>query len=141
MRFAVLMLVGCCVAFADDATPPSRAVAKAPAAGRPEDNARSPAETPGDIRDVLLMLDDGPLHLRFHLSLTGRSLTAVREDYVDRLMRSLDTDGDGRLSREEASHSPLLTSKRRSGAPVLDPGQAARPVERKEILQSVERVG
>src|SRR5262245_20123176 len=51
-----------------------------------------------DVRDVLLMLDESPLHLRFHLSVGGISPTVARQAYVERLMKSLDTDGDGKLS-------------------------------------------
>src|ERR1700688_3411095 len=58
-------------------------------------NATGAAAAPSeDVRDVLLMLDDGPLHLRFRVTLSGVSLAAARNAYVDRLMQKLDTDGD-----------------------------------------------
>src|SRR6516162_1937586 len=90
---------------ADRARPSSAAVAEKVSAASTADS--------DDVRDVLLMLDDGPLHLRFHVSLGGVSLAAARNAYVDRLMKTLDTDGDGKLSPEEAARSPLRTARRR----------------------------
>ena len=80
--------------------------------------ARSAAETKSasDQRDVLLMLDGGPLHLRLHVGLGGISLAEARRQYIARLVESLDTNKDGKLSREEASRSPLLRTKQRPGA-------------------------
>jgi Ca2+-binding EF-hand superfamily protein len=95
-----------------------------------------------DVRDVLLMLDEGPLHLRFHVTISGISLSAARNAYVDRLMQTLDTDGDGKLSPEEAARSPLLTTPRRGSANAfLNSLDGARTVGRKELMTSVERVG
>src|SRR5207253_6211458 len=72
--------------------------------------------SPADRRDILLLLDGGPLHLRLHLSLEGVSLGEARKQYVAKLIDTLDTNRDGRLSRDEASKSPLLRTKSRPGA-------------------------
>jgi len=101
----------------------------------------SPASSAADdARDVLLILDEGPLHLRFRVTLSGVSLAAARNAYVDRLMQKLDTDGDGKLSPEEAARSPLRTS-RRKGSEFLNSIDGNRVETRKDIVQAVERVG
>jgi Ca2+-binding EF-hand superfamily protein len=95
-----------------------------------------------EVRDCVLVLDSGPLHLRLHITLEGTGLSGARAAYVDRLIDSLDTDGDGRLSRAEADRSPLLTSTRRTvSSSFVQSLQANRSVGRREIEQAVERVG
>src|SRR5262245_42700575 len=69
--------------------------------------------SPADRRDVVLLLDDGPLHLRLHLSLEGISLGESRKQYVAALIDKLDANRDGKLSRDEAARSPLLRTKSR----------------------------
>jgi Ca2+-binding EF-hand superfamily protein len=72
-------------------------------------------DPPGETRDVFLMLDGAPKHIRLRLELGGRSLVDVQNDYIDRLMASLDTNGDGKLTREEAARSPLRPPSRKRG--------------------------
>jgi Ca2+-binding EF-hand superfamily protein len=111
-----------------------------PAAGRSAQ--AQAADSSDDIRDVLLMLDESPLHLRFHLTISGISLSAARNAYVDRLMQTLDVDGDGKLSPEEAARSPLLTTPRRGSANAfLNSLDGPRTMGRKDLMTSVERVG
>ncbi|MDA1054059.1 MAG: hypothetical protein O3C40_26725 [Planctomycetota bacterium] len=94
------------------------------------------------MRDVLLMLDQGPLHLRLHISLGGKPLPEIREAYVDRLIATLDTDQDGELTRDETSRSPLLRVKQREAAKAfLESLGAAQTVSRRDIMQTVETVG
>src|SRR4029077_5467181 len=69
----------------------------------------------GETRDVLLLLETGPQHLRLHLALNGRPLSDVQNEYIERLMASLDTNGDGKLTREEAARSPLRPPSRKRG--------------------------
>ena len=78
-----------------------------------------PAPAPGagsDHRDVLVMLDGGPLHLRLHVALGGISLAELRRQYVASLMERIDADKDGKVTRAEAQKSPLLKVKERPGA-------------------------
>lgn len=136
MRTFILFFVAAGFALAADTNGPRRAAP--PAAGG--EKVAAPADE--EIRDVLLMLDESPLHLRFHLTLSGTSLSGARGAYVERLMKSLDTDGDGKLSAEEAARSPLLTTNRRGAAAAfLDSIDGKKHVTRKELMQSVERVG
>ena len=77
----------------------------------------APAPAAGsDHRDVLVMLDGGPLHLRLHVAMGGISLAELRRQYVANLMARIDTDKDGKLTRAEAQKSPLLKVKERPGA-------------------------
>jgi Ca2+-binding EF-hand superfamily protein len=85
-------------------------------AARGKNEALADRESSVDQRDVLLLLDGGPLHLRLHVSLAGVSLADARRQYVARLIESLDTNHDGKLTREEAAKSPLLRTKSRPGA-------------------------
>lgn len=139
MLWDAVILMSCCLPAAGEAPPAAR---PAPAAQRAAAAAPAASKPPLDTRDVLLMLDDGPLHLRFRATLNGVSLPEARNAYVDKLMRSLDTDGDGKLTRAEAGKSPLLTTKRRTGASgYVDALEKDRMVTRSEILQTVERAG
>lgn len=63
--------------------------------------------------DMLLLLPDGPVHLRLRITDDGKSLERVRQDYLQQLVASLDMDNDGRLSREETAKHPLFVSGRR----------------------------
>ena len=96
----------------------------------------------GDTRDVLLLLDSGPLHLRFHVMFGSRSLAEAREQYVERLIKELDVDGDGRVSRKESQPSPLFNARRRfTDNPFLAQLDENKMLSRREIEQEVERVG
>jgi Ca2+-binding EF-hand superfamily protein len=105
-------------------------------------HAEQPNEAPGETRDVILMLDQGPLHLRIHVAIGGQSLPVAREDYVDRLIEAVDGNGDGKLTRDETSHSPLLRMKQRVAATAfLKSLGSVQTVSRRDIMRTVERVG
>jgi Ca2+-binding EF-hand superfamily protein len=74
-----------------------------PAAGA--DRPPPPADD-RDAFDVVFLDEARPLLLRLHVRLGGRPLRAAWDDFVDKLFRHLDTDGDGVLSRAEAKHVP-----------------------------------
>ncbi|HVX12870.1 MAG TPA: EF-hand domain-containing protein [Pirellulales bacterium] len=122
---------------------PPTAVAKAnvdAARGRPAAVA-DPADA-GDRRDVLLLLDGGPLHLRVHVSLASVSLAEARRQYVDRLIASLDANHDGKLSREEAGKSPILRVKSRPGAEKFLQGLGGPAIlSSRDVDRTVERLG
>lgn len=73
------------------------------------------ASEPFEVRDVLLLLESGPVHLRLHIAVGGQSPKESRKATVARLIEALDTNKDGQLSREEAQRSPLFREKQRPG--------------------------
>ncbi len=76
------------------------------------------------------------------MTLEGVSLGAARDAYVDRLMKMLDTNGDGKLSAEEAAKSPIKAARGRAkGAAFLASLDGEKTVTRKSIMQDVERTG
>jgi hypothetical protein len=95
-----------------------------------------------DSRDLLLFLDDGPLHLRLRLMIAGQSLAESRRAYIDQLVKSLDADGDGKLSRTEAARSPLFRTKRRPSANEFLQGlQSQSVMSRREVEQKIDLKG
>jgi Ca2+-binding EF-hand superfamily protein len=92
-----------------------------------DDKAAAPDDAEA-VRDVFLLLDRGPLHMRLRITIAGKSPQAVRREYLARLFRTLDTDKDGKLSRAEFERSPLNTSKR---------GKTARPRSSRENAETM----
>jgi Ca2+-binding EF-hand superfamily protein len=122
---------------------PPRVVAKASIDAAPNKTAALAGDAnPNDRRDVLLLLDGGPLHLRLYLSLEGTSLAEARRQYVSRMIDALDADNDGKLSREEAAKSPLLRTKDRPGAAKFLQSLGGPSVfSRRDVDRTVERLG
>jgi Ca2+-binding EF-hand superfamily protein len=118
------------------------AVAVAAALGVPGGRAGEapPAEDPEAVRDVFLMLDDRPVHLRLRITIAGKSPQAVRRDYLARLFKSLDADGDGKLTRAEFDKSPLNTSRRGPGGRPLSAKEASEVVPASKLADALERV-
>ena len=99
------------------------------------------ASTP-EIRDAILTLDSGPLHLRLQISVGGMSPMDARRASLDRLVKALDTDGDGRLSLKEAERSPLFREKQRPKAEAfLKEIGASSTFSRRDMEQRFERLG
>ena len=104
-------------------------------------HAADPAPS-AEVRDVILMLDNGPLHVRLHVSVGKKAPTAARRATIERLMKSLDTDGDGKLSRDEAQRSPLFREKQRTGATEFVKSLGAdMTVSPKDIEKRIEQLG
>src|SRR5436309_10885785 len=102
-----------------------------------------PPAAPDDkesVRDVFLLLDRGPLHMRLRITIAGKSPQAVRREYLARLFRALDADNDGKLSRAEFERSPLNTSRRGPTLRPLSPREAAETVPPKKLAEALERV-
>ena len=94
----------------------SAVVATCCAAALTTAHAADPQPTPSaEVRDVILMLDNGPLHVRLHVSVGKKAPAEARRATMERLLKSLDTNEDGKLSREEAQRSPLFREKQRPG--------------------------
>jgi Ca2+-binding EF-hand superfamily protein len=101
---------------------------------------RNAADDAEAVRDVFLLLDRGPLHLRLRITIAGKSPQAVRREYLARLFQALDTNKDGKLSRAEFERSPLNTSRRGPTARPLSPREAAEIVPAHKLAQALERV-
>jgi Ca2+-binding EF-hand superfamily protein len=98
--------------------------------------------TSSEVRDVILMLKSGPVHLRIHVSVGGVSPQVARRASLDRLLKTLDTNGDGKLSREEAERTPLFREKQRPKADAFLKEIGATPsFSRRDMEQRFERFG
>jgi len=95
-----------------------------------------------ETRDVILMLESGPVHLRVAVAVGGVSPADARQNHVDRLLQELDANGDGKLSREEAQRSPLFREKQRPRAEeFLKSLGAELAVSRRDVERRFERLG
>lgn len=98
------------------------------------------AESPAGQHDMLLLLPEGPVHLRIQISDNGRSLQQMRDDYLAHLVESLDTDQDGKLSRSETTNHPLFSKGRRfQNNQFLNSLRSRRPYTDREIAMAVDR--
>jgi Ca2+-binding EF-hand superfamily protein len=100
----------------------------------------APPDDPDSVRDVFLLLDRGPLHMRLRITIAGKSPEAVRREYLARLFQALDSDKDGKLSRAEFERSPLNTSRRGTKGRSLSPREAAETVPARKLAEALERV-
>ena len=105
-------------------------------------SAADSATPSAEVRDIILVLDHGPLHLRVHVAVGGLSPQDARRASLDRLVKSLDADGDGKLSQKEAERSPLFREKQRPKAEAFlkDIGVST-AFSRKDMEQRFERLG
>lgn len=90
--------------------------------------------------DMLLLLPDGPLHLRIDVTDNGKSLLQLRNEFMERLVSSLDTDSNGKISRQETKKHPLFVSGRRfTENKFLDSLRARKDYSDRELSMAVER--
>lgn len=100
------------------------------------------AQTSGEEgqHDMLLLLPDGPIHLRVYLSDGGRSLNETRGEYLKKLIASLDTDADGEVSRAETLKHPLFVGGRRfENNKFLNKLRSRHGLDEEEIALAVDR--
>jgi Ca2+-binding EF-hand superfamily protein len=94
----------------------------------------------GGQHDMLLLLPDGPVHLRVRVTDDGKTLQQTREDYLETLVASLDTDQDGKLSRTEARKHALFVSGRNfTNNKFLNSLRTRKPYTQREIEMTVDR--
>ncbi|MCO8122435.1 EF-hand domain-containing protein [Stieleria sp. TO1_6] len=111
------------------------------AAARAQTDAKNDDPNSGLGRhDMLLLLPNGPLHVRVYVGNAGKSLEGLRQEYLDRLVTTLDTDMDGQVSREETANHPLFNTTRRfQGNKFLSSLRNKRPFSQKELELAVDR--
>lgn len=104
---------------------------------------RSEAEetAPVESRDAVLLLDTGPLHLRFHITWKGKALTTARQQYLERLRAALDRNQDGKVTRKETHSSPLFNARRQfQDNPFLASLDEKHTLSLRDIQRQVDRI-
>jgi Ca2+-binding EF-hand superfamily protein len=132
MRALFGLVVAWAATLAAVAVPEARTAEPVAAAAAPAD--------PDAVRDVFLLLDRSPVHIRLKITIGGKSPQAVRREYLARLFKSLDADGNGKLTRAEFEKSPLNTSRRGSGGRPLTAKEAAEVMPASKLADALERV-
>lgn len=90
--------------------------------------------------DMLLLLQDGPIHLRLFIVDGDMSLAEKRKEFISRLVSALDTNQDLQLSRAETAKHPLFVNGRRfDDNQFLKSLKTNKPYSAKEIDMAVER--
>lgn len=97
-------------------------------------------ERRADQHDMVLLLPDGPVHLRVHISDHGKPLEQTRRDYLANLVIALDMDEDGRVSRLETAKHPLFaaTSRFQSNS-FLKSLRSQQPYRERELELAVDK--
>lgn len=99
-----------------------------------------PAARVAGQHDMLLLLPEGPVHVRLRITDGGQPLEQLRQEYTQQLIATLDTDGDGELSRKETGKHPLFVSGRRfEGNEFLQSLRPQRPYSVSDIDLAVDR--
>jgi Ca2+-binding EF-hand superfamily protein len=78
-------------------------VAAPRAADAPLKDAAKPA---ADYQDIIYFADSRPVLIRLHVTVGGRPLSAVWDDYVTKVFKYLDANGDGYLDKDEVQRVP-----------------------------------
>jgi Ca2+-binding EF-hand superfamily protein len=59
-----------------------------------------------DVQDFVLLAEERPILVRLHVRLDGKPFRDVWEEFVEKIFKSLDGDGDGVLNADEAMRVP-----------------------------------
>ena len=82
------------------------ALAVLPAPAAPPAPAAAEVDEDDDVQDMIFFSDTRPVIIRLHIRVDGKPYGAAWEAYVHELFNYLDRNGDGVLSKDEASHAP-----------------------------------
>ncbi|HZY87962.1 MAG TPA: EF-hand domain-containing protein [Gemmataceae bacterium] len=94
------------------------ACCRAPAEGGKPAKAGAP-----DGYDFVFFGESRPVLVRARVELDGKPLQAVWDDFIGRVFKYLDVNGDGVLSKEEAERAPLPQILLSGGGPFFGPPQ------------------
>ena len=109
-------------------------------------------EVPGDAQYAIFMGDNGVVVLKFDVLIAGKGPRGSFERYVDDLMKSLDKDGDGVVTTDEAK-GKYLTARDAQQAQLIpqtdatvadfspDVSPADGKISRQEFLAYFKRIG
>ncbi len=75
--------------------------------------------------DFVFFGESRPVLVRAYVEVDGKPLAAVWDDYVGRIFKYLDVNGDGVLSKEEAERAPLPQILLAGSGPFFGPPQVA----------------
>jgi Ca2+-binding EF-hand superfamily protein len=78
--------------------------------------------------DFVFFGESRPVLVRVHVELDGKPLQAVWDDFIGRVFKHLDVDGDGVLSKEEAERAPLPQILLAGNGPFFGPPQMVQGV-------------
>jgi Ca2+-binding EF-hand superfamily protein len=81
------------------------------------------ADAPAGGHDFVFFGESRPVLVRAHVELDGKPLQAVWDDFMGRVFKYLDVNGDGVLSKEEAQRAPLPQILLSGGGPFFGPPQ------------------
>ncbi len=88
-RFLLLAVVVCCCIRSGAADP-----------------GRSPGQPPPAAQDLVYFAESRPILLRLQVTVDGRPLPAAWDDFLGRVFKHLDANGDGVLDKSEAQRVP-----------------------------------
>jgi Ca2+-binding EF-hand superfamily protein len=93
---------------------------------------QAPADGPRPVKagaatgyDFVFFGESRPVLVRVHVELDGKPLQAVWDDFMGRVFKYLDVNGDGVLSPEEAERAPLPQILLSGNGPFFGPPQVA----------------
>jgi Ca2+-binding EF-hand superfamily protein len=112
------------------------------------DTEKDKTPSPRATQDIIVLGESRPVLIRLHVLIDGKPMEAAWLDFVGRLFKTLDRDGDGSLSKEEAEGVPspqaLLSAGGDTGRPislrVLDADKDGK-VSREELTKYYRQSG
>ena len=89
-------------------------------------------EASPDAQYVVFMGETGVIVMKFDITIAGKSTRQSFESYVDDLMKSLDQNGDGVVTTDEA-RGKYLTAREAIAAQLIPAGASVRPDENPDV--------
>ena len=109
----------------------------------PSESAYGVPQDQFSFHHMILLLEQGPVHAQFGISLAKRPIEEQRADFVNQLINRFDTDKDKSLSREEANKSFVLRRKVSRGTAAFLKHKnikASQTISRAEVRKMVKQL-